>query len=1173
MSRELTPRSTLDNLKKEAKRWLRAVRANVREARERLERALPDAPALPTLRDIQHALAREHGLPGWTALKGRLAGRATADQGHAGHVDWFLENACPDHHVRGARAHLRARHTALRILTRYPDVAHDGLATAVVCGDRAAVERILAERPAAASEKRLASGPDRSGVGGHADLDKDLGPKLWEPLLFLCFTRLPLAAVEENAVAIARILLDHGADPNAFFMAGDSRYTPLVGAIGEGEEDRPPHPQRDALARLLLERGAEPYDTQVLYDIHFHGNVLWFLELMHEHSVRRGRAGDWADPNWSMLDMGGYGCGARWHLELAIKHDDVALAEWALAHGANPNAPPASDPRFSRRTLYEEAVRHGCARIAELLQRHGATPSAVTLTGEETFAAAAFRLDQPAAETMLAEHPEYLHSTMALFAAAKRDRVDVVQFLLDLGLSPDVENSRQERALHMAAYGNALRVADLLIERGAEIDPVESNWQNTPLGAAACAQHAPMIELLGRHSRDIWELTYAGNVDRLRDVLSEETERARIVTGGHTPLMWLPPDDEVRALAVARLLLVHGADPSVKNKEGQTAADRAERLGMFELAELLRAAVAPPARLTLKHYESLAEDFLTAYRTGEAGAMKRVWAAAGHMRSWDGMRRYVQLDLGKRPVNEGEDVELTLEDTRLLVARGHGFETWQALEEYVATVPAKSTMAARPVTLLSMDDAGKTQRAGTARDWDEVIARMKEKHIPGLDAQGQMTDEVLERISRLEHVTSLDLASSAKVTDAGLRSLARMPQLRHLDLTGCRISDEGLAVLRHLPELRAFKLVHHAGVSDAGLANLGPCAHLERVDLMGTATGDGVIRTLTGKPRLGHFLVGSLVTDAGLALFREFPVYRNWRGGEVSQAITSPEAGPSFLWLNLRSPVTDRGLAHLSGLDGLFALSLFGIPGMPSFEDERSGITASGLKHLADLPHLEWLGCTSRLCTDEAMAIIGTMPRVRMLMCQDAVAGDVGFTALSRSRTIESIWGRDCDNLGGRGFEALAAMPALRSLAVSCRNVDDAGLSALPRFSALTELTPMGMRDDGFRHVGRSERLESLILMYCRDTTDVATEHLAGLPNLKKYFASYTRITDRSLEILASMRSLESIELYGCPGVTDAGVAALAIAPSLSEVRVKGPKLTRACTAGFPARIRVEFST
>ena len=68
MTRRFTPQTTVDNLKKEAKRWLKALRANDAEARARLKRADPKAPAEPALRDVQHALALEHGLPGWTAL-------------------------------------------------------------------------------------------------------------------------------------------------------------------------------------------------------------------------------------------------------------------------------------------------------------------------------------------------------------------------------------------------------------------------------------------------------------------------------------------------------------------------------------------------------------------------------------------------------------------------------------------------------------------------------------------------------------------------------------------------------------------------------------------------------------------------------------------------------------------------------------------------------------------------------------------------------------------------------------------------------------------------------------------------------------------------------------------------------------------------------------------------
>jgi hypothetical protein len=62
----------MDNLRTEAKRWLRALRANEPNARARFERAHPKAPATPVLRDVQHALAREHGYDNWLAMKQAL---------------------------------------------------------------------------------------------------------------------------------------------------------------------------------------------------------------------------------------------------------------------------------------------------------------------------------------------------------------------------------------------------------------------------------------------------------------------------------------------------------------------------------------------------------------------------------------------------------------------------------------------------------------------------------------------------------------------------------------------------------------------------------------------------------------------------------------------------------------------------------------------------------------------------------------------------------------------------------------------------------------------------------------------------------------------------------------------------------------------------------------------
>jgi uncharacterized protein len=581
MNRQISATSTLETLKKEAKRWLKALRANDGEARARFDRVYPNAPTIPGLRDVQHAIAREHGFAGWSALKRRLEARAPNDKSPAELADLFLENACADPILaNGPAAHARRSQAALRILTRHPEIARYSIHTAVVCGDLEEVERILKERPEAATEP---GGPVRRRHLRERE-------KLWTPLLHLCYGRLPTTAASDNTVAIMRLLLDCGAAPNDHFEVGShpNRYTALCGVVGEGEDDAPPHSQREALARLLLERGAEPYDIQLLYNLHFHGDLLWIMELIYEAAVKAGRQADWDDPDWAMIDMGGLDLGARYLLDIAVTKNNLKLAEWLLSHGANPNAARKPGSKLPSLSLYEEAARAGFTEMADLLARFGAIPSVpVTPNGEQVFTAACFRLDHEKTLSILATRPEYLRSPVTMFAAARQDRADVVAFLLDLGMSVEIEDEHRQRPLHEASSYNALRVASLLIERGAEIDPREANWGATPLGFAIYGQKTQMIELLGRFSRDIWELTFSGQVERLRELLYAEPELAKIRGESETPLMWLP-DDEALAIEIVELLLAHGADPAIRNKEGVTAADCAEKRGLYDVAELLR---------------------------------------------------------------------------------------------------------------------------------------------------------------------------------------------------------------------------------------------------------------------------------------------------------------------------------------------------------------------------------------------------------------------------------------------------------------------------------------------------------------------------------------------------------------------------------------------------------
>jgi len=453
------------------------------------------------------------------------------------------------------------------------------------------------------------------------------------------------------------------------------------------------------------------------------------------------------------------------------------------------------------------------------------------------------------------------------------------------------------------------------------------------------------------------------------------------------------------------------------------------------------------------------------------------------------------------------------------------------------------------------------RRQLSAADWDALIAAMNEHRIARLEAS-LITDDVLARVAKLDHVTSLSLNGSRSLTDVGLSTIARMSQLKHLNLSDTNITDRGLEVLRHLPQLETFEMTWHRGATDTGLAQLKWCDRLERVDLMGTLTGDGVIEALQGKPVLRSFSTGRLVTDAGIRLLQNFPQFKTWQG-EWPQDASNPEADSTRLLVD--GPFSDEGLAALATLDGVFALDLFW---------NVTKITPEGFGHLIHMPHLGSLGADGALTDNTVFGHLGRLPRLLRLRAQGTHATDAGFVALSKSRTLEGLWcGKDDISLGSLGFAALATLPSLRGMGVNCSRVDDAGLAALPRFPALKQITPIGFTDAGFRHVGNCEQLEDLSCMYCRETTDLATEHIARLP-LRKYYAGLTQITDRSLEILGGMPSLEDVELYECQSVTDAGLPFLASLPRLREVSLSGmPHVTFEGTRVFPARVRVRYQT
>ena len=97
------------------------------------------------------------------------------------------------------------------------------------------------------------------------------GPFGWPPLLYLAYARHdPDVSADAVRDAVA-VLTGAGADPGAGYLWHGSSppFTALTGAFGEGEggpSNQPSHPQWEALARALLDAGADPNDEQTLYN-------------------------------------------------------------------------------------------------------------------------------------------------------------------------------------------------------------------------------------------------------------------------------------------------------------------------------------------------------------------------------------------------------------------------------------------------------------------------------------------------------------------------------------------------------------------------------------------------------------------------------------------------------------------------------------------------------------------------------------------------------------------------------------------------------------------------------------------------------------------------------------------------------------------------------------------
>lgn len=195
------------------------------------------------------------------------------------------------------------------------------------------------------------------------------------------------------------------------------------------------------------------------------------------------------------------------------------------------------------------------------------------------------------------------------------------------------------------------------------------------------------------------------------------------------------------------------------------------------------------------------------------------------------------------------------EQTELLrrwILDGAEFGTWQG----AADAPAAPTAGSQPAVAGPVPaglDAGLTpptadllrQCAGSKARIEPIGSGSALLRVSFPGSEDQVRDSDLAALAPLAaHVTQLVLAR-AKVTDAGLQPLAKMPRLTLLDLRETEIGDAGLAALAGLSELRVLNL-YSTKVTDAAVATLGKLARLTALHVWDTDITPAGLQQLRG---------------------------------------------------------------------------------------------------------------------------------------------------------------------------------------------------------------------------------------------------------------------------------------------------------------------------------------
>ena len=467
---------TIDNLRKEAKRWLRALREGDANAYSRFRGAYSNPPDRPGLRDVQHALAKEMGHESWIELSRALAG--VAESPDLARLERLAGDVLVAYQTGDAGALSRLqqvfnesitwdRHRALvaRVLNGigapgWSDpvtLSRARLFIALEAGleswealQRAVQSGVIASKSASTTDVLPGSADPMQPVELRATFPMELQDRL-------CSTTAEvwrmLVAARAGDLALVQSLVQ---SQLGLVRCEHNYVPPLQLAVREGHVE---------VVEYLLQQGA--YDTRfVTYpykeSIHVVAGDREFTAIAQllEHYRNSGRPRMQGIHGAGHVDLSGDPNQAdRAHLERLIDADALNTVE--QLGSARPDL--IRDPLlfWAEGVLSSPCQGHRLEMI-ELLFKLGA------------------RVPE------IAKWAPYYYFR----------HFDVAQKLLKQGMNPNHMNWHRTTLLHHMAWEGNVEKATLLLDYGANIDASDDEFRSTPLGLAAKAGHMSIVSLL-----------------------------------------------------------------------------------------------------------------------------------------------------------------------------------------------------------------------------------------------------------------------------------------------------------------------------------------------------------------------------------------------------------------------------------------------------------------------------------------------------------------------------------------------------------------------------------------------------------------------------------------------------------------------------------------------------